>query len=93
MAFKITWTNDAKENFRSITNYLLEEWNFEVADKFSDKLIEATLQLEKMPFLGKKHSELSAVRQLIIAPHNLLYYTIIDTDIVILNILDSRIRK
>ena len=53
MAFKISWTDNAKENIKDITNYLLDDWNFEVAEKFTDNLIDQTLRLEKMPFLGK----------------------------------------
>jgi plasmid stabilization system protein ParE len=30
MAFKISWTDNAKENIKDITNYLLYDWNFEV---------------------------------------------------------------
>jgi plasmid stabilization system protein ParE len=93
MARQVVWTDDAKENIRAITNYLLEEWNFEVAENFSDKLIASTLQLETMPFLGKKHPDLSAVRQLVISPQNLLYYTVYKDEVIVLNVIDSRLRK
>jgi hypothetical protein len=43
-----------------------------------------------MPFLGKEHSELDAVRKLPISPHNVLFYTILSDKIIVLNILDSR---
>jgi plasmid stabilization system protein ParE len=46
-----------------------------------------------MPFLGKEHSELDAVRKLPIPPHNVLYYTILNNQIIVLNILDSRKQK
>jgi plasmid stabilization system protein ParE len=90
MAFKISWTDNAKENVRDITNYLLDKWDFEVAENFSDNLIDQTLRLEKMPFLGKEHSELDAVRKLPILPNNIIFYTILRDEIIILNILDSR---
>jgi addiction module RelE/StbE family toxin len=90
MAFKIEWTDNAKEDIRDITSYLLNNWSFEVAEKFTDNLIEQTMRLEKMPFLGKEHSELDAVRKLPISPHNILFYTIFNDIIIVLNILDSR---
>lgn len=90
MAFKIEWTDNAKENIRDITSYLLDNWSFEVAERFTDNLIEQTIRLEKMPFLGKKHPELDAVRKLPISPYNVLFYTILKDEIIILNILDSR---
>ena len=90
MAFKISWTNNATENIKDITNFLLDDWSFEVAEKFTDNIIEQTLRLEKMPFLGKEHSELSSVRKFPILPHNILFYTIFRDEIIILNVLDSR---
>jgi plasmid stabilization system protein ParE len=93
MAFKVEWTDNAKENIRDITSYLLDNWSFEIAEKFTDNLIEQTLRLERMPFLGKEHSELGAVRKLPIPPHNILYYTILSNQIIVLNILDSRKQK
>jgi plasmid stabilization system protein ParE len=53
MAFKISWTDNAKENIKDITNYLLDDWNFEVAEKFTDNLIEQTLRLKKCLLLEK----------------------------------------
>ena len=40
MAFKISWTNNATENIKDITNFLLDDWSFEVAEKFTDNIIE-----------------------------------------------------
>ena len=42
MAFKIEWTNNAKDNIHDITSYLLDNWSFEVAEKFTDNLIKQT---------------------------------------------------
>lgn len=53
MAFKIEWTDNAKENIRDIASHLLDNWSFEVAEKFTDNLIEQTVRLEKCHFLGK----------------------------------------
>jgi plasmid stabilization system protein ParE len=54
MAFKISWADNAKENIKDITNYLLDDLNFEIAEKFTNNLIiEQTFRLGKMPFLGK----------------------------------------
>jgi hypothetical protein len=39
-AFKISWTDNPKENINDITNYLFKEWTFEVAGEFTNNLID-----------------------------------------------------
>jgi plasmid stabilization system protein ParE len=43
-----------------------------------------------MPFMGKEHPELDAVRKLTVLPHNIIFYTILRNEIIILKVLDSR---
>lgn len=90
MAYEINWSPDSKEDIRNIYEYLLDEWDDKVADKFTDDVLGLTKQLTTMPFLGKKHPKMSSVRQLMIRPYNIVYYTVLDTSIYILNVIDGR---
>ncbi len=88
--FKVVWSADAKENIRDIFDYLLDNWSDAVAEKFTDNILALTLQLETFPYSGKPHRIMSAVRQLILKPHNIVYYTILDNTVYILNVIDGR---
>ncbi|MFN8343386.1 MAG: type II toxin-antitoxin system RelE/ParE family toxin [Spirosomataceae bacterium] len=90
MAYEINWSPDSKEDIRDIYEYLLDEWDDKVADKFTDDVLALTMQLTTMPFLGKKHPKMSSVRQLIIRPYNIIYYTVLEASIYILNVVDGR---
>jgi plasmid stabilization system protein ParE len=56
------------KKIRDTTAYLIDTWGDTIAEKFTDELIHATLLLEKMPYMGEPHPELSSVRQLIVKP-------------------------
>lgn len=90
MAYEINWSPDSKEDIRNIYEYLLDEWDDKVADKFANDVVDLTKQLTIMPFLGRRHPKMSSVRQLMIRPYNIVYYTVLDTSIYILNVIDGR---
>ena len=90
MAYEIIWSKDARENYRDIIDILLERWSFEVAEEFSDKIIERLELLEMNPYLGTSHPEISSLRKLLIPPNNYLYYTVVNQQVILLNIVDSR---
>jgi plasmid stabilization system protein ParE len=93
MEYEIIWSLQIQEEIKDINDYLLEEWGFLIANKFADKLIDTVENLKFHPHIGKRHSEVSAVRQILIPPHNLLYYTVNKNIITALNLVDSRIVK
>ena len=90
MAYEIIWSKDARENYRDIIDILLKRWSFEVAEEFSDKIIERLELLEMNPYLGTSHPEISSLRKLLIPPNNYLYYTVVNQQVILLNIVDSR---
>ena len=93
MEYEIIWSLQIQEEIKDINDHLLEEWVFQIANKFADKLIDAVENLKYHPHIGKKHPELSAVRQILISPHNLLFYTVNKNIITALNLVDSRFMK
>ena len=90
MAHQVVWTDDAKANYRAITEYLLDAFSFEVADRFTDLIADKLRILEQMPFIGRRLDSLTSVRKLPLQPYNVIYYTIVGEQVIILNILDSR---
>ena len=90
MAYEIVWSKDARENYRDIIDVLLKRWSFEVAEEFSDKIIDRLELLEMNPYLGTSHPEISSLRKLLIPPNNYLYYTVVNQQVILLNIVDSR---
>jgi plasmid stabilization system protein ParE len=92
MAYQVIWTDEAKENYRQLAVYLLDTFGFEVADRFTDIINDKLRILETMPLIGRQLRGLNAIRKLPIQPHNVVYYSVVERNVVIINILDSRSR-
>ncbi len=90
MDFSIVWGDEAKENYRALALFLLDKFGFATANSFTDTIAEKLLILEHSPFIGRKLNSLPGVRKLPIQPYTIVYYAIIDRQVCILNILDSR---
>jgi plasmid stabilization system protein ParE len=90
MAYEIIWTSASRENYKDIIDSLLEKWSFDVAEEFTNKIIDRLTLLEMNPYLGTSHQEITALRKLLIPPHNHLYYTVANQQVILLNIVDSR---
>ena len=90
MDYTIAWSEEAKENYRRIALYLLDAFGFSVADQFTDTINDKLKILERMPFIGRRMDKLTAVRKLPLLPYNMIFYAVIEQQVIILNILDSR---
>lgn len=90
MAHQIVWADEAKENYRAITDYLLDAFAFKMADRFTDLIADKLLILEQMPFIGRRLGDLTAVRKLLLQPYNIIDYAVVGEQVIILDILDSR---
>jgi len=90
MAQKVIWTSEAEENYRSMQDYLLEAWSDEIAERFADEVLGKVDTLETMPFAGKQTGYLSAVRQILAKPYCMIYYTVVQDLVIILNLRDTR---
>lgn len=90
MAKEIIWSPNCKENYKDIIDYLLDNWTYEIALNFTLHLEDWLEILSKNPYLGISNPTFTSIRKLLIPPHNQLVYTVIENQIILLNILDSR---
>ncbi len=90
MDYAIVWSDEAKENYRSIVLYLLDAFGFAIADRVTDTIDEKLRLLATMLFIGQQLEKLTAVRKWPLQPYNMIYYTVAGQQLIILNILDSR---
>jgi plasmid stabilization system protein ParE len=93
MDYTIVWSDAARENYRQIALYLLDAFGFAIADRFTDTINDKLRILETMPLIGRQLDNLTAVRKLPLQPHNMIYYAVVERQVIILNILDSRQSK
>lgn len=90
MAYKIIWTENAREDLKEIVNYLQEEWSHHIAEEF---IVELYLKLElirKYPNTGKASQNIQSIRRILITKHNALYYMVNETELILLDFFDTR---
>jgi plasmid stabilization system protein ParE len=90
MVYEIVYTPQFEEDFTNLMNYLVEEWSNKVAKEFSIQLDDLINTLSKMPFIGKKSLQNSLIRGITVTDKNILYYTVLDNQIILLSLVDTR---
>ncbi len=90
MAYKIIWTENAREDLKSIVEYLQSEWSFTIAENF---LIECESKIDLIshfPEIGIASERNIFIRRILITKHNALYYQLNKNEITLLDFFDTR---
>jgi plasmid stabilization system protein ParE len=91
MVTEIRWSDNAMQDYHLIIEYLLEEWNEDVALQFIELTEYKVQQLAYHPYIGVLSARDNNVRSILITKHNRLYYRFLSEQIVeIANIFDTR---
>ncbi|WP_084165787.1 type II toxin-antitoxin system RelE/ParE family toxin [Dyadobacter crusticola] len=93
MAYEIKWTADARRDYTEVISYLYDQWGFESADLFTDKLKFQLDLLREYPFMGKKHRTIGSLHEFVLGKHQTLYYTVFDNTVLVMDIRDNRRSK
>ncbi len=90
MVEQIVWTPQAREEYHDIVSYLLDTFDDLVAEKFTNRLDGVLNSIQTMPYMGKEHPVMHAIRQVVMRPYTIICYIILPNQLVIVNLLDSR---
>ena len=90
MAFKISWSETALEDYNRIVIYLISNWSISIASDFEDIVNKKLENLSQRPYLGIRSQKNSSIRSILFTPHNRLYYRITGQTIELLTIIDTR---
>jgi plasmid stabilization system protein ParE len=90
MAAQIRWSDNAKKDYKNVVDYLLLEWNEEIALRFIEVVEHKILHIKAHPFTGLRSQTNPNVRSISITKHNRLYYKITKDLLEIVNIFDTR---
>jgi len=90
MAYEISWSSNAIEDYDRIISYLLGNWNIDIASRFIEQVERRLNILSSHPFIGTPSQKLPNVRSILLTKHNRMYYQVSENSIVIANIFDVR---
>lgn len=90
MAYQISWTEIALQDYKTIIDYLIAEWAISVAIEFERTVDQKLINLSRHPFTGIKSQKNPLIRSILFSKHNRLYYRVYNNNIELLNIIDTR---
>ena len=90
MAFKITWTDIATEDFLEIINYLEAEWSERISQNFIIDCYAKLDLLANTPMIGPPSNLYKNVRRILITKNIALYYEVKKDEITLVNFFDVR---
>lgn len=90
MAYKIVWTENARDDLKEIIFYLKQEWSAGIAEKFIIDCYSKIDLIAHFPYIGIASEKIKSVRKILVTKHNALYYSVEDGKIVLLDFFDTR---
>jgi hypothetical protein len=90
MVYEVVYTPQFENDFMKLMDFLIENWSEDIAKQFGNKLDNLIKTLSKMPFIGKKSLQNPLVRGITVTDKNILYYTIMDEQIILISLVDTR---
>jgi len=89
MSLSILWTDEAKETFDIIVNFLENNWGSTSAKKFIEVTLQKIILISGQPYLFKA-SISKNVRRAVITKHTSMFYEVSNEQIIILFFMDNR---
>ncbi|MCC9070008.1 type II toxin-antitoxin system RelE/ParE family toxin [Flavobacterium sp. F-65] len=89
---EVVWTLKAEKTYLQNCEYLLENWNLEVATKFDSEVLRVIDLISKNPYLGRYNNDFKCSIILIVKQIS-LFYTIYKGKITLMYFHDNRQKK
>lgn len=93
MAKTIVWTKKANDSFNNVIAYLQKDWNDTVIRNFVNRTYNLIEMLSENYEIGTIENKAKNIRGFLITKHNILFYRTTDTQIILLNLYDTRSNK
>ncbi len=90
MAYKISWTNIAFQDYQKVIEYLIAEWSLTDAVNFENTVKKKLANLSRQPFIGIVSQKNPFVISILLSKYNRLYYRVKEETIELLNVFDTR---
>ncbi|OQX76817.1 MAG: hypothetical protein B6D64_09290 [Bacteroidetes bacterium 4484_276] len=90
MKYKVSISERAEENLDKIFEYLEFHWSVKVKNDFKEALYKEVNRLRQNPYMYQPSNVKKSVRCCFITKHNAMYYKIIEKEIEIITIHDTR---
>lgn len=87
---ELIWSPESKEDLLNLLDYLISEWNLNVAENFIKDLENQIKKIQNNPKINPIISKHNEFRRCVISKHNSLIYNYSNDSILIFRIFDTR---
>ena len=87
---KVIWSDTAKSTYEALIDFIIAQWNIDVAENLEDRINKLIDLLSKNKFLCPSSKNSKGLRKCVIHPNASLFYKALDDSIVIVAIIDNR---
>jgi plasmid stabilization system protein ParE len=91
-SYSLLITPEAAADVKRINQYLLDNWSERVRDNFIRKLRKTLASIQLLPHSYPVSQVKPALRKCVISPQVSVYYTLKSETVVIVTVLDNRMR-
>ncbi len=88
--YKVKWTLIAANEYEHSVDWLIKNWNENIAIKFIDAVENKIALLRKFPLLGNPSSANPGCRKTLVLPYHILLYKTENETIEIIRLFDGR---
>jgi len=88
--YNIKWTDEALNNLKLITDYLITKWTERELKIFYNKLEKNLTIISKNPFVFPESGLKKTVRRSVLSKQTTIYYQIKKENVTILSLFDNR---
>ena len=88
--YKVKWTLIAVEEYEHAVDWLIMNWNENMAIQFVDAVENKIALLKKFPLLGNPSSAIPGCRKTLVLPYHILLYKAENETIEIIRLFDGR---
>ncbi len=88
--YQVTISENAQRKIENVFHYLEQEWSKKVKNDFKSKLLKQVDYLKQNPYMYPASEEKQDIRRCIITKHNIMYYRIVENDVEIITLHDTR---
>lgn len=90
MRYKVTISQRAQANLMQILDYLEQNWSEKVKNSFLQKLRRVVGLISHNPYLFPASFRKNDIHKCVLTKHNVIYYRIVDDEVEIITIHDTR---
>jgi addiction module RelE/StbE family toxin len=90
MALKVSWSEEAENNLEEITEYIINNWNDSVLEKFLYKLNKSVNHIQEFPESFPVSLVVDGIRKCVINKQISLFYSVTKSKVEIHSLFDNR---